>query len=180
MKEISNKTEAQKQIKSLIDRFTENISQYKRTDYDEANTRVDFIDPFFEALGWDVANKQAYAEQYREVVREAKVIIVGKHKAPDYSFRIGGIRKFFVEAKKPSVDLKKEVSPAFQLRRYAYTAKLPLSILTDFEELSVYDTRILIFFLIHFPKMQSLKVVLTVMWKPQRIKEALPRLTRNS
>jgi len=136
------KTEARKQIELLAARFTENISQYKRTDYDEANTRVDFIDPFFEALGWDVANKEGYAEQYREVVREAKVIIVGKHKAPDYSFRIGGIRKFFVEAKKPSVDLKKEVSPAFQLRRYAYTAKLPLSILTDFEEISVYDTRI--------------------------------------
>jgi len=139
---MDKKTEARKQIELLAARFTENISQYKRTDYDEANTRVDFIDPFFEALGWDVANKEGYAEQYREVVREAKVIIVGKHKAPDYSFRIGGIRKFFVEAKKPSVDLKKEVSPAFQLRRYAYTAKLPLSILTDFEEISVYDTRI--------------------------------------
>jgi len=142
MDKMAQKTEARKRIELLAARFTENISQYKRTDYDEANTRVDFIDPFFDALGWDVANKEGYAEQYREVVREAKVIIVGKHKAPDYSFRIGGIRKFFVEAKKPSVDLKKEVSPAFQLRRYAYTAKLPLSILTDFEELSVYDTRI--------------------------------------
>jgi len=142
MDKMAQKTEARKRIELLAARFTENISQYKRTDYDEANTRVDFIDPFFDALGWDVANKEGYAEQYREVVREAKVIIVGKHKAPDYSFRIGGIRKFFVEAKKPSVDLKKEVSPAFQLRRYAYTAKLPLSILTDFEEMSVYDTRI--------------------------------------
>ena len=142
MKDMAQKTEARKTIESLVARFTENISQYKKTNYDEANTRVDFIDPFFEALGWDVANKQGYAEQYREVVREDKVIIVGKHKAPDYSFRIGGIRKFFVEAKKPSVDLKRDVTPAFQLRRYAYTAKLPLSILTDFEELSVYDTRI--------------------------------------
>ncbi len=131
------KAEAQKKIKSLIDRFDRNIAQYKKTNYDEANTRVDFIDPFFEALGWDVANKQGYAEQYREVVREDKVIIVGKQKAPDYSFRIGGIRKFFVEAKKPSVDLKRDVTPTFQLRRYAYTAKLPLSILTDFEEFSV-------------------------------------------
>ncbi len=130
------------EIKKLVARFEQNISQYKRSTYDEANTRVDFIDPFFEALGWDVANKNGYAEQYREVVREDKVIIVGKHKAPDYSFRIGGIRKFFVEAKKPSVDIKKEISPAYQLRRYAYTAKLPLSILTDFEEFSVYDTRI--------------------------------------
>ncbi len=139
---MAQKTEARKSIKSLVDRFDRNIEQYKKTNYDEANTRVDFIDPFFEALGWDVANKQGYAEQYREVVREAKVITVGKLKAPDYSFRIGGIRKFFVEAKKPSIDLKRDVTPAFQLRRYAYTAKLPLSILTDFDEFSVYDTRI--------------------------------------
>ncbi|MCK4321190.1 N-6 DNA methylase [candidate division WOR-3 bacterium] len=136
------KTETREQFKILIDKFEAHKNQYKKSTYDEANTRVDFIDPFFEAIGWDVANRQGFAEQYREVVREDKVIIVGKHKAPDYSFRIGGIRKFFVEAKKPSVDLKHEISPAYQLRRYAYTAKLPLSILTDFEEFAVYDTRI--------------------------------------
>ena len=32
--------------------------------------------------------------------------------------------------------------PAFQVRRYGYSAKLPLSILTNFEEFAVYDTRI--------------------------------------
>ncbi|MCK4330546.1 N-6 DNA methylase [candidate division WOR-3 bacterium] len=137
-----DKINAKRHIGKLVKRFGENISQYKKLNYDEANTRTDFIDPFFENLGWDVANKQGYAEQYREVVREAKVIVAGKHSAPDYSFRIGGIRKFFVEAKKPVRDLKHEISPAYQLRRYAYTAKLPLSILTDFEEFSVYDTRI--------------------------------------
>jgi len=63
-------------------------------------------------------------------------------KAPDYCFRIGGTRKFFVEAKKPSVNLKEDISPAFQLRRYAWSAKLPLSILTDFEEFAVYDCRV--------------------------------------
>jgi type I restriction-modification system DNA methylase subunit len=36
----------------------------------------------------------------------------------------------------------KESSPAYQLRRYAWSAKLPLSILTDFEEFAVYDCRI--------------------------------------
>lgn len=136
------KKDALGKIRELVDRFKQNIDQYKKSTYDEANTRVDFIDPFFESLGWDVANRNGYAEQYREVVREDKIVIVGKQKAPDYSFRIGGIRKFFVEAKKPSIDIKRAMSPAYQLRRYAYTAKLPLSILTDFEEFSVYDTRI--------------------------------------
>ena len=93
-------------------------------------------------MGWDIRNEQGYSEQYREVVREDKVTICGKVKAPDYAFRIGGLRKFFVEAKKPSVNIKDELEPAFQVRRYGYTAKLPLCILTDFEEFAVYDTRI--------------------------------------
>ncbi|MHB8107673.1 MAG: Eco57I restriction-modification methylase domain-containing protein [Candidatus Cryosericum sp.] len=126
----------------LIDRFKEHLEQYKGASYDEANTRTDFIDPLFELLGWDVANKAGYAEQYREVIREDKVSIEGGTKAPDYCFRIGGVRKFFVEAKKPSIDLRNDPSPAYQLRRYAYSAKLPLSILTDFQEFAVYDTRI--------------------------------------
>jgi len=40
------------------------------------------------------------------------------------------------------VDIRGEPGPAYQLRRYAWSAKLPLSILTDFEELAVYDCRI--------------------------------------
>jgi adenine-specific DNA-methyltransferase len=52
------------------------------------------------------------------------------------------MRKYFVEAKKPSVNIKEAGDPAFQVRRYAYTAKLPLSILTNFAEFAVYDTRI--------------------------------------
>ena len=59
-----------------------------------------------------------------------------------YSFRIGGRRLFFLEAKKPAVNLKDNPDPAYQLRRYAWSAKLPISILTDFEEFIVYDTRV--------------------------------------
>lgn len=129
-------------LRELTETFSTNIDRYKSLNYDEANTRIDFIDKFFELLDWDVRNTSGYSEDYRDVVREDKVVIEGKPKAPDYSFRIGGVRKFFVEAKKPSVKIKEEMAPAFQVRRYAYTAKLPLSILTDFEEFAVYDTRI--------------------------------------
>ena len=130
------------QLKTLIDLFAANAAQYKSPQYDEANTRTDFIDKFFALLDWDIANNQGFSEVYREVVREDKVKIDGSQKAPDYSFRIGGTRKYFVEAKKPSVNIKEASDPAFQVRRYAYTAKLPLSILTNFAEFAVYDTRI--------------------------------------
>src|SRR5690606_26326975 len=83
-----------------------------------------------------------YAEAYREVVHEDAIKIGGYIKSPDYSCRIGGNRKFFIEAKKPAVAIKDELAPAFQLRRYAWSAKLPISILTDFEEFAVYDCRV--------------------------------------
>ena len=62
-------------------------------------------------------------------------------KAPDYSFNYGK-RLFFLEAKKPSVDIKNDINPSYQLRRYGWTAKLPISILTNFEDLAIYDCRI--------------------------------------
>lgn len=129
-------------IKDLVARFKQNEKSYTSVIYDESNTRTDFIDKFFEALNWDVRNDNGFAERFREVVREDKVVINGQTKAPDYSFRLGGQKIFFVEAKKPSVNIKDDIAPAYQLRRYAYTAKLPLSILTDFEEFAVFDTKI--------------------------------------
>jgi len=129
-------------LKDLVARFNDNIEEYKQTNYDESNTRADFIDKFFEFLNWDVYNNSGYSEDFREVVREDKVYIKGKPKSPDYSFRIGSQKQFFVEAKKPSVNIKDDSKPAFQLRRYAYTANLPISILTDFEEFAVYDTSV--------------------------------------
>ncbi len=136
------KEQARQTIKELVERFRYNIDVYKKSAYNEAQVRREFIDPFFEALGWDVSNKQGHAEQYKEVIHEDAIKVGHSTRAPDYSFRIGGQRKFFVEAKKPAVNIKEDVSPSYQLRRYAWSAKLPLSIVTDFEELSVFDCRI--------------------------------------
>ncbi len=133
---------APQDVSDLIERFRRNLPDYQSGRYNETQVRLEFIDPFFEALGWDVHNKKGYAEAYKDVVHEDQVKVRGTTKAPDYGFRIGGTRKFFVEAKKPSINIKDDVHPAYQLRRYAWSAKLPLSILTDFEELAVYDCRI--------------------------------------
>lgn len=134
------KETAFEKVKELVNRFAEQVESYKKTDYNETLARRDFIDPFFKALGWDIDNSQGYAEAYREVIHEDKIKIAGATKAPDYSFRLpGGKRLFFVEAKKPSVAVKDEVMPAYQVRRYAWSAKMPVSILTDFEELAIYD-----------------------------------------
>jgi hypothetical protein len=126
----------------MVELFRENLQAYQSDEFNEAALRLQFIDPLFELLGWDVYNRQGYAEAYKDVVHEDSLKIGAPTKAPDYSFRIRGTRRFFVEAKRPAVKIKQAGAPAFQLRRYAWSAKLPLSILTNFEELAVYDCRV--------------------------------------
>ena len=130
---MSNFEYAKHSIAELTQRFKINPPT------NETTVRVSFINPFFEALGWDVTNRSGHSEQYKDVVHEDSVVVGSATKAPDYSFRIGGFRKFFVEAKNPSIDVKGDPHPAYQLRRYGWSAKLALSVLTDFEEFALYD-----------------------------------------
>ncbi len=130
-------------VRQLVQRFDEHKHAYLSPTYNEAQLRQEFLNPFFEALGWDVANKQGYAVQYREVIHEDSIHIKGSAnaKAPDYAFRLGGVRKFFVEAKKPAEDIENTKEYAYQLKIYAWSLGLPLSILTDFKGFAVYDCR---------------------------------------
>src|SRR5436309_11101308 len=131
------------EISELTERFERNKDAYRSPQYNETQLRLEFLDPFFKALGWDIDNEQGYAEAYKDVIHEDAIKMGGATKAPDYCFRIGGARKFFLEAKKPAVNIKVDVNPAYQLRRYGWSAKLPLSILTNFAEFAVYDCRVL-------------------------------------
>jgi predicted type IV restriction endonuclease len=108
----------------------------------ETQLRIEFIDPLLKILGWDVENKQGFAEAYKEVIHEYSLKTKDATKAPDYCFRIGGTRKYFLEAKKPSENIKEDKKHAYQLRRYGWSADVPLSILTSFQEWAVYDTLI--------------------------------------
>jgi hypothetical protein len=128
-------------VLSLVEVFERNADEYQSAHFNEAMLRQQFVNPLFKCLGWDMDNEQGYAEAYKDVIHEAAIKIGGATKAPDYSFRIGGTPKFYLEAKKPSVNLKDDPAPAFQLRRYAWSAKMPLSILTNFKEFAVYDSR---------------------------------------
>jgi hypothetical protein len=133
---------APSEILDLAARFDRNAEAYRSAHYNEAQARQEFINPFFKRLGWDMDNERGYAEAYKDVIHEDAIKVGGATKAPDYCFRIGGTRKFFLEAKKPGVNVKDVAAPAYQLRRYAWSAKMPLSILTNFKEFAVYDCRL--------------------------------------
>lgn len=135
---------SQKVPQSIID-LVESFDREKEEfgnpkEFDEENTKMNFINPFFEALGWDVHNKEKKSLHTRDVEFEKKLKRDGVLRKPDYAFRINGDDVFFVEAKKPGVNIESYEKTALQARRYGWSAKLPLCILTDFEELSVYET----------------------------------------
>ncbi len=131
------------EVIELVKHFQSNAPAFRSGTYNETQVRREFIDPFFESLGWDVRNQQKVSEIYKEVIHEDAIKVGGSTKAPDYCFRLGGTRKFFVEAKKPLINLDNSIDAAFQIRRYGWSAKLPISILTDFEELALYDCRVM-------------------------------------
>ena len=68
------------QVKELVDRFDQNLEAYRSPAYGEAEVRVEFINPLFEALGWDVTNRAGYAEAFKDVVHEDAIKVGGATK----------------------------------------------------------------------------------------------------
>jgi len=140
-------------IHALITKFEKDKHHYLSKGYLEAQVRQDFINPFFEALGWDIENKKSLSPFDREVILESLSRYASKREGettgrppidsfggrPDYNFRIHGSTKFFIEAKAPSVALD-NVNHILQAKTYAWSTKeVWFVILTDFEEFKLFD-----------------------------------------
>jgi type I restriction-modification system DNA methylase subunit len=128
-------------LEKLIAKFDTDRLHYLSKGYSEAQARMDFITPFFKALGWDVENEAGLPHHTREVLVEtSEAETLGK---PDYSFRLSGQTKFFVEAKAPSEPLD-NARHILQAKGYAWNTKqVFFVILTDFEEFRFYDASIM-------------------------------------
>lgn len=130
----------------LIEAYREHFPQYIKAEYNETEVRNDYVNPLFEILGWDVNNKKNLSQHLREVKQEASVFVEEegekKKKKPDYAFKLGTQIEFFVETKKPSVDIMVNNESAFQIRRYGWNGNLKASILTNFTDLVIYDCSI--------------------------------------
>ncbi|MEO3684064.1 N-6 DNA methylase [Shewanella vesiculosa] len=129
------------ELQRLVDKYDSDLKYYRSKKYNENQLRIDFLDIFFSILGWDITNANGKPTNEREVlVEEGLKAQAGENtKKPDYTFRLYSDRKFFVEAKKPSVDVSMDNEPAKQVRRYGFTAKLKISVLSNFEYTAIYD-----------------------------------------
>jgi type I restriction-modification system DNA methylase subunit len=123
-------------VKSLVRKFEQDKNHYLQKGYPEAQVRLDFLNPFFEALGWDIENKAHKPPHERDVIVE---LSPETSLRPDYNFRINGNTRFFVEAKAPSVPLD-DVNHIMQAKTYAWSTKeVFFVILTDFEQFKLFD-----------------------------------------
>lgn len=135
-------------IKKLVSDFEDNLASAKDLNkFGETETRIQYINPFFKALGWNVDNQDpVLPESHKEIVHETDVTVKEKgekkNKKPDYGFRKEGNTIFFVDAKKPGINIKTDSSTSFQIRRYGWSAKHAIAIVTDFEEFAIYETTI--------------------------------------
>lgn len=128
-------------IKALVEKYKSHRQDYISPFYNETQLRNDFLDPLFELLGWDIKNKNAKPTNEREVILEEsiKAGVTENAKKPDYTFRLFSERKFFLEAKKPSLAISTNDAAAKQIRRYGFTARLKISVVSNFEYLIIYD-----------------------------------------
>lgn len=131
------------QVAELVQTYSNSYPQFQRATYNETQVRVDFVNRFFKILGWDVDNERGLPQHLREVTHEATVVVeedgIHRSKKPDYSFKVGTEVLYFLETKKPSVNLTIDAAPAFQLRRYGWSGNLKVSVLTNFTDLYIYD-----------------------------------------
>lgn len=64
-----DKETALQRVKELVDGFAYHHAAYtgSHSDYNETQLRVDFLDRFLAALGWDVFNEKQSPQHLREV-----------------------------------------------------------------------------------------------------------------
>ncbi|MFC5045444.1 Eco57I restriction-modification methylase domain-containing protein [Aquimarina hainanensis] len=138
------KEEGLAQIKKLVRKFHDGIKDFKEAKYNETLLRSDFLDPLLMSLGWDVFNQEGKSQFLRYVIQEESIEVddSDSKKSPDYTLRVErGERKLFVEAKKPSVKISESSKAAFQTKRYGWNGNLGISVLSNFDELIIYDCR---------------------------------------
>jgi type I restriction-modification system DNA methylase subunit len=138
----ANFEDAFARVKQLAAEFKANETFYLSQQYSEAQARLDFIDKFLIALGWDV-NHDAQKNPYEQEVKVERTDHGASQRRADYAFYVApNFRdvKFYIEAKKPHGDIA-TVDNYFQTVRYGWNSKTPIAALFDFEQFEIVDCR---------------------------------------
>src|SRR4051794_36155436 len=132
------------EVSALARDFERHRAAYLRNDYSESQLRADFVDKLLTSLGWDVGHVVQKNPFKQEVKVEKAVSDQGAKKRADYAFFLPpNYRdpKFFVEAKKPSVQLDTKDN-CFQAIRYGWNNQNSIVVLKNFKQMHILDCHI--------------------------------------
>ncbi|MBI4116460.1 N-6 DNA methylase [Candidatus Pacearchaeota archaeon] len=118
---MTTKEEAKLEVEKIVRKFSLK-SKSELDSMPEEDIKFQFIEPLFEALGWN-----------REDISKEKRVLKGR---ADYILRIGNQESLVVEAKKTNVSLSEDEGR--QAVSYAYHRKIKFSVLTNFKYFRVY------------------------------------------
>lgn len=122
-------------LASLVSRFDEQAAVMRSRAFDEATLRLEFLDPMFAALGWNVWNDPPQPLHLRDVVVENRVEGRDHSGKADYVFRTAGLDRWVCEAKRPFDAIERHF---FQVQNYTYNMRLWLGTLCSFENLILF------------------------------------------
>lgn len=135
--------EPKERLRTLIEKYNKYKKEKKSREMSEESTRS-WINEFLGIFDWDVLNiKQVQQEKIVDENQQQKLEeIESTHTKPDYSLMNGSTVKAYLDAKKTGIDIFKSKESAFQVRSYGWSAGLPCSFLTNFEQFVIFDCRI--------------------------------------
>lgn len=82
--------ETKRKIHDIVEKYEANKNFYRTSKFNETQVRNEFLDPLFEAFGWDIRNTAGKSTNEREVLLEEplKANAASHTKKPDYTFRL--------------------------------------------------------------------------------------------
>lgn len=130
---------AKEKVRQLVESYDSVVRMGKKAEYSEADVGSKFILPLLSALGWDITKIEDVKEQRRTLTGVA-----------DYSLlNVGGTAKVFLELKKFEEDLDGSRRVGGKIKSfpqmaidYAWQSRADWAVLTDFEEIRLYYSRV--------------------------------------
>ncbi len=124
----------------LVERYQDAKKKGQLQGSSEATMRT-WIDELLSVFGWDVQNtQQVLTEHTLGKDEKAKLHQIGStNTRPDYTLVNGGVMVAFVDAKSLAVNIENDKEVAFQIRSYGWSIGAPFSIVTNFEQIAIYD-----------------------------------------
>lgn len=139
---LKEKDACRLRLAELLASYDAKMSKQDKNRVSEETVRS-WLSEFLGVFGWDVKDiRQVWQEVHLSSKAKTRLKeINSKHERPDYTLLGDSGILTFLDAKSLAVDVFSDVSSAFQIRSYGWSAQVPCAFVSNFEQLAIYDTR---------------------------------------